>query len=49
MRLSDEQLDKPADNSFIKLVGNIIGFTCLVLVSILDDKESRNRARSIKG
>jgi len=49
MKLSDEQLDKLADNVIVKIVGNIIGFTVLVLVCILDDKESRKRARSIKG
>lgn len=49
MKLSDEQLDKLAGNKVVQIVGNIVGFAVLILVCILDDKESRKRARSIKG
>lgn len=49
MQLSERQLDKLADNKLFKFIGNIIGITALVLVCILDDKESRQRARSLKG
>lgn len=49
MHLTDEQLDRWADNRIVKIVGNIIGITVLVLVCFLDDKEARQRARAIEG